>query len=623
MARKKKQTQDEAHEETDRIIEETERKIHKEYKQAEKELKQKVEAFFEKFDAEDEEKRQQLANGEITADYYRKWRTTRMATGQRWEDMRQIIAEDMTNANNLARSTINGHAADVYAMNRNFATYQVEKEARINTSFTLYNRRAVERLMVNDERLLPLPTEGSRAWQAMMNKDLRWNQQKINSSLIQGILQGDSIPELSERLLSIVGNNEVSARRSARTMMTSVENKARDDSYEELKSKGVELETIWLATLDDRTRHSHRQLHGEVRGEDGKYSNGLRYPADPAGAPEEVYNCRCCEISHVKGHPIDIPKWSEKWDDDMTFEKWLGEHEENVPVEIKQEAKEWDALKYLNDNNIDLSYLKDYMPYDEYRTLYDEISDSALPNGEPAQEYFKKLLDGTYQNDKIVGMLNDLTNEEMLSDKGYAFLDKVQQWNIDAIPLTKLDAPKSFEEFVNDVGGGDLTKGSCASLSYCYAANHAGYDIRDFRGGDSRFFFSKSGNMDTMAELKGVVSLQEFTKKPINTAVKLLKEMPMDTPHILGVGKHAAVVKRTEDGYRYLELQAASGNGWYKLTTNELARRFGATKTSKWGENVDLIEVDSLSKNQYFIRLMAYINTDEGSQQKGEGGGRK
>lgn len=330
MARKKKQKQDEAHDETDRIIEETERKIHTEYAKAEKELKKKVDAFFQKFEAEDEAKRQQLAKGEITADYYKKWRTTRMATGQRWEDMRQIIAEDMANANNLARSTINGHAADVYALNRNFATYQVEKEARINTSFTLYNRRAVERLMVNDERLLPLPTEGSRAWQAMMNKDLRWNQQKINSSLIQGILQGDSIPEISDRLLNIVGMNEVSARRSARTMMTSVENKARDDSYEELKSKGVELETIWLATLDDRTRHSHRQLHGEVRGEDGKYSNGLRYPADPAGAPEETYNCRCCEFSHVKGYPIDIPKWSPKMGD-MTFEEWLGEHEE-TPV---------------------------------------------------------------------------------------------------------------------------------------------------------------------------------------------------------------------------------------------------------------------------------------------------
>lgn len=345
MARKKKQKQDEAHEETDRIIEETERKIHKEYAKAEKELKQKVDAFFKKFEAEDEEKREQLANGEITADYYKKWRTTRMATGQRWEDMRQIIAEDMTNANDLARSTINGHAADVYALNRNFATYQVEKEARINTSFTLYNRRAVERLMVNDESLLPLPQKFDRhgnitkAWQAMMDKDLRWNQQKINSSLIQGILQGDSIPEISDRLLNIVGMNEVSARRSARTMMTSVENKARDDSYEELKSKGVELETIWFATLDDRTRHSHRQLHGEVRGEDGKYSNGLRYPADPAGAPEEIYNCRCAEISHVKGFPIDIPRRSPKMGD-MTFEEWLGEHEEEEPKPVKKGKKD-------------------------------------------------------------------------------------------------------------------------------------------------------------------------------------------------------------------------------------------------------------------------------------------
>lgn len=622
MARKKK---DEAHDETDRVIEETEKKIRKEYAQAEKEIDKKLNDFLSKFEAEDEAMRQKLADGEITKDYYRKWRTTRMATGQRWEALRDEIAEDMANANGLARSTINGHAADVYAVNRNFATYQIESEAKINTSFTLYNRRAVEDLMNNDESLLPAPRKGSDAWKAMMDKDLRWNQQKINSSLIQGLLQGDSIPEIRDRLLNVVGMNETSAMRSARTMMTYVQNLAREDSYEELEKKGIELETVWVATLDDRTRHSHRLLHGEVKGDDGKYSNGLRFPADPAGDPAEIYNCRCTELSHVKGFPIDIPKWSPKMGD-MTFEEWQGVQEEGAPVDEKQDEKEektWDAMQHVVDNDMSLKDLRSYMPSENYNDLYTELYADSSSTDYTVDEYFQKVRDGEIENKKVTELINNLTNEEMLSDKGYALLANAETWDMDKIPLTKLTAPKAFEDFVNDVGGGDLTKGSCASLSFCYAANNAGYDVRDFRGGSSRIFFSAGNRFRAMAELSGVTSFSEDSKTPIKTAVNLLKQIPMDTKYILGIGRHAAVVEHTEEGYRYLELQAPKGNGWYKLTSDALRSRFGATKTSRYGDMIDLIEVDSLSKNKYFLQLMEFINTDEGSQQKGERGGRK
>ena len=459
-----------------------------------------------------------------------------------------------------------------------------------------------------------------------MNKDLRWNQQKINSSLIQGILQGESNDDIADRLIHVVGMNYTSAIRNARTMTTSVESRGRNDAYDELKEKGVELETVWVATLDDRTRHSHRQLHGEIKNEKtGKFSNGLRYPADPAGDPEEVYNCRCAEISYVKGYPIDIPKWSPKMGD-MTFEEWLGEHEESAPVEVKAETKEeksWDAMQHVADNDMSLKDIKSYMPPENYRDLYNELYAGSRTTDYTVAEYFQKVRDGEIENKNVVELFNNLTNEEMLKDKGYALLENAKTWDMEKMPLTKLTAPKAFEDFVNDVGGGDLTKGSCASLSFCYAANNAGYDIRDFRGGSSRIFFSAGNRFRTMAELSGVTSLSEDSKTPIKTAVNLLKQIPMDTKYILGIGKHAAVVEHTEEGYRYLELQAPKGNGWYKLTAEALRQRFGATKTSKNGDMIDLIEVDSLSKNKYFLQLMEFINTDESSQQKGEHGRRR
>lgn len=327
-----KYKQDEAHEATDKIIEKMEKQIAKEYRAAVKEMSAKLKEYGEKFDKKDETMRQKMLDGEITQKQYSEWRVREIATGDRYKAMIDTLAEDMARTNDIAKSTINGHMEDVYALNRNYAVYQAEKDAMIDTSFTLYNRRSTEELFKNKRSLLPAPRPGTKAWKAAHNKDLKWNQQKINSSMIQGLLQGESIPDIAKRLINVVGMNKSAAVRNARTMTTSIENKGRDDGYEELREKGIELDTIWVSTLDDRTRHSHRQLYGEVRNEEtGKYSNGLRYPGDPLGDPEEVYNCRCCETSTVKGFPIELPRWSPKMGD-MTFDEWLGEHEDKAVI---------------------------------------------------------------------------------------------------------------------------------------------------------------------------------------------------------------------------------------------------------------------------------------------------
>lgn len=325
---------DEAHKKTDKIIEKMEKQIAKEYRAAVKEMTAKLKEYGEKFDKKDEAMRQKMIDGEITQKQYSEWRVREIATGDRYKAMIDTLAEDMARANDIAKSTINGHMEQVYSMNRNYATYQVEKDSMIDTSYTLYNRRSTEELFKNKKSLLPAPRPGTKAWQAAHDKDLRWNQQKINSSLIQGLLQGDSIPDIAKRLINVVGMNKSAAVRNARTMTTSIENKGRDDAYEELREKGIELDTVWVSTLDDRTRHSHRMLYGEVRDEEtGKYSNGLRYPGDPLGDPEEVYNCRCCETSTVKGFPIELPRWSPKMGD-MTFEEWLGVKEDGTAASI-------------------------------------------------------------------------------------------------------------------------------------------------------------------------------------------------------------------------------------------------------------------------------------------------
>ena len=81
---------------------------------------------------------------------------------------------------------------------------------------------------------------------------------------------------------------------------------------------GIEMQKEWMATLDSRTRHSHRRLDGETVEYDSEFSNGCRYPGDPKGKPAEVYNCRCTMVARVKGireAPGEHPKR-------MTYGEW-------------------------------------------------------------------------------------------------------------------------------------------------------------------------------------------------------------------------------------------------------------------------------------------------------------
>ena len=312
---------DKGHEATERKLRALEKKIAKEYAQAEKELEQKLQKYLKAFERKDALKRAALDAGEITDAEYKQWRTGQIMIGKRWTEMRDTLAEDLTHSNQIALSMVNGYMPEVYALNHDYATFEIEKGGNIDTSYTLYDRQTVERLMRDNPKLLPKR-------KIDVPKDLKWNQKLITSAVTQGILQGEPITDIAKRLRKVTDMDKNASIRNARTITTGAENAGRVAAAKRAQGMGIDVEQIWIATLDGRTRHTHRQLDGEHRKVGKKFSNGCMFPADPDGPPQEVYNCRCTLGYSVDGVDFDASDLTLRDSrlGNMSYEEWREGH---------------------------------------------------------------------------------------------------------------------------------------------------------------------------------------------------------------------------------------------------------------------------------------------------------
>lgn len=314
---------DRGQKDTQKILDKVEKRISEEYEKAIEGIEAELSDYLRRYEIKDKTWRKWVENGTRSEAEYLQWKKGQLAVGQRWSSQKQIIAEELYKVNEKAKEIYKDSAPEIFADNANYATYDIEKQAHVDTSFMLYNKDAVERLIKENPEVLP-PVGKKVAREIAEGKAVRWNRQQLQSVMIQGILQGDSIPKLASRLANTVGDrNRKAAIRNARTMATMAQNAGRENAFKRAKSKGVELEQMWLATLDARTRNSHRWLDHEVRPVGEQFSNGLEYPGDPHGDASEIYNCRCSLRGVVKG----LERRSGLYRDDsaiggMSYDEW-------------------------------------------------------------------------------------------------------------------------------------------------------------------------------------------------------------------------------------------------------------------------------------------------------------
>lgn len=230
--------------------------------------------------------------------------------------------------------------------------------------------------------------------------------------------------------------------------------------------------------------------------------------------------------------------------------------------------------------------------------------------------------------EKVPHRLTDGANGGIIGERSKAYNDLIRHISsigIENNPVRTFDIIPSEEEIIKRLAGGDLTKGSCSSLALAYAGNKGGVDVRDFRGGNSCDFFSRTANLKDITKLDGVVAHIENNTNDFAAVSNLLKKTESGKEYILVTGKHTAVIKRTGNGVDFLEMQDPKNNGFERLTTAKLRTRFGCKKTHKsYGYSMQvssiLFDRQTLSDSEEFKKILGYINTDEDRQMKGVDG---
>lgn len=191
--------------------------------------------------------------------------------GRDWARLRSEVARQMSDRNRASAEAIGGRMGTV----RDLTAGDAPAESRV-----------------------PHPAIDRR-------RDLTWNERHVEAAARAAVGKDPSVAAKGVRGLADMNRN--AAVRRARTAINGAENAGRMDA---MLARGGSKR--WVAVMDERTRVSHASINGEVVPVDEPFSNGLMYPGDPSGPPEEVCNCRCTmeRVDTFDSQPEELPqKW--------------------------------------------------------------------------------------------------------------------------------------------------------------------------------------------------------------------------------------------------------------------------------------------------------------------------
>lgn len=388
---------------------------------------------------------------------------------------------------------------------------------------------------------------------------------EVHNELSKNLLTGADPQKAIDSLAKKMGTSKSNAGRLVMTEQAYFSSAAQKDCFNDLDVEEYEI----VATLDSHTSDICRSLDGKVF-KMSDYKPGVTAP------PFHVY-CRSTTAPHFKDN-FDAGERAARGADGRTY------------------------------------YVPDDVTYSEWKKAFVDGDKSG----------FAEVQKNHFSRTEKRGTIKPKEQSEAAK-----FIEQAcTTENVEYRAVQALPKQLTSDEIIERLAGGDMTQGSCSSLAFAYIGNKNGLDVLDFRDGGSRRVFSMNKNIMKMLELPGVEGSITKVKKEVQGTIDVLKNLELNKEYYLATGKHAAIVRKLDTGYQYLELQSKYQNGWmpferYGSMATTLNKRFGCRKTVDksfgyvWERTVILMDVDSFKDNEEFEQLLGYINTAVDKQRKG------
>lgn len=149
----------------------------------------------------------------------------------------------------------------------------------------------------------------------------------VTSELLTGARKGKGYAWVAKNVAEQTEANYKQALRIARTEGGRAQSTATQRSYKEAEEKGVQLEKMWMATLDKKTRHQHQILDGQTVPVDEPFKYAGYEAEGPRlfGVAGLDINCRCTTVAVVNGFKPELRRDNEsgKLISYKNYNEWL------------------------------------------------------------------------------------------------------------------------------------------------------------------------------------------------------------------------------------------------------------------------------------------------------------
>lgn len=157
-------------------------------------------------------------------------------------------------------------------------------------------------------KAIQIDSKLSKTLYESLGEDVKKLKTAVRAQVSRGIANGSSWNEIAKTLAernmknSPFGTAINNSIRIARTEGHRVQTAAKMDAMTEAKKKGADVVKQWDASLDGRTRDTHRKLDGQIRELDEPFEvDGMKADAPGYfGDPAEDCNCRCAVLQRAK-----------------------------------------------------------------------------------------------------------------------------------------------------------------------------------------------------------------------------------------------------------------------------------------------------------------------------------